>query len=75
MRITIRWISNPHEAGYWRSVEGRFDITPHFWGRTRPQSYTLADNTNQLVRTYPTVRAAKADAAKRIAREVADYTS
>jgi hypothetical protein len=49
MTIKITWRrtedskDDPDAKGYWFSVEGRFSISPNFWGRCNAQNYTVED--------------------------------
>lgn len=57
--MTIRWIYQG-EAGYWTSVEQRFDIFPGGWrGGVTPDYYELHDMVTKSVIKYDTVSEAK----------------
>jgi hypothetical protein len=51
MAIRINWVrtnpgDTPTKGSYWRSVEGRFWITPIFRSTTWLDGYMLTDNAN-----------------------------
>jgi len=85
MATKIRWVNESpgasrDEAGYWRSLEGRFGISPNYRHTVNPDSYTVVDNMIRESRSgmmakaklnADTVRACKEWAQSRIDDEIA----
>jgi hypothetical protein len=57
------------EGGYYRSMEGRFDIAPEHIGRCYPQQYRVHDRLKAAHTAYDTIRQCKEWAAYRLAAE------
>ena len=75
MVVTIKWVNlnqsgDPDARGYWLSSEGRYYISPNFWGRTTPQDYSLQDKLNGGKLTFDTVKECKAAAVARSSKEM-----
>lgn len=52
--IKLKWINEnpsaaPDERGYWRSIEGRFVISPNYRHTIYPDSYTVIDRLKLLI--------------------------
>jgi len=75
--IKIKWINEApgapaDERGYWRSLEGRFSISPNYRHTIYPDSYTVIDLLKKGEISHDTVRDCKAWADNKVAREIAD---
>ena len=62
--MKIQWINtNPDaqadEHGFWRSIEGRFTISPNYRSTIYPDSYTLRDGMTSKSITRNRVRDCK----------------
>lgn len=73
--IKLKWINeNPgaaaDERGYWRSLEGRFSISPRYRHTIYPDSYTVHDRLRDYKTSNDTVRECKAWATDRVTREL-----
>jgi hypothetical protein len=73
--MKLIWINeNPgasaDERGYWRSVEGRFNIVPRYRSCVYPDTFEVRDNMEKITSTHNTVRDAKFWAFDRVRREL-----
>lgn len=63
-QLKINWVclspgADRSVRGYWLSAEGRFYISPNYWGRINPQDFTLHDRLRDKRYTYDAVRDCK----------------
>lgn len=76
----IKWINlakgeGPDNAGHWRSVEGRFYISPRYRSTVYPDSYLIMDNATKIMGSsehcvFETVRDAKDWAEEKIRKSL-----
>jgi len=73
--MKITWVNlnvhrSPDENGYWKSLEGRFGISPNYRQTVYPDSYTVRDNTTTEKHSFDQVRRCKEWAGKIVIDEI-----
>jgi hypothetical protein len=78
--LKLKWINLApgavaDERGYWRSVEGRFEISPNYRSTVYPDTYSVRDRLRGVQGghgrlTFDTVRECKTWATNRILDEL-----
>lgn len=70
MKTKIHWYKTDPDQGYWRSMEGRFDIAAgSYWGGTKPTSYVLRDRVTGMSYRRDTVAEVKREAVEIVSLE------
>jgi hypothetical protein len=63
MRTKITWVNylnaQADGRGYWRSLEGRFDISPRYFSRVYPLDYQVTDTMRKADVAFDTVKECK----------------
>tara|TARA_R100001163_G_C4992092_1_gene144298 strand:+ start:180 stop:407 length:228 start_codon:yes stop_codon:yes gene_type:complete len=72
MNLHIQWVYGG-DNGYWRSAEGRFEISPIFIGRTTPQMYRVEDNLLKTSTSMDLCSQAKKWALRTVEKEAQEF--
>lgn len=72
MNVRIQWVYGG-DNGFWRSAEGRFEISPIFIGRTTPQMFRVEDRLDETSTSVDLCKHAKEWALRIVEKEAKEF--